>query len=386
MGVVLHNCKTIIKRDMQKTFLRLAKQYPVITLTGPRQSGKTTLCKSCFPQYFYCNLEDLDTREYAKKDPRAFLNQAQTMILDEIQKAPSLVSYIQGLVDQNNKPGQFILTGSHQFELTHIISQSLAGRTALLKLLPFSMKELKKKEAYSSLIYRGFYPRIRDRKLNPTEALSFYVNTYIQKDLRDIKEIRNLNQFEIFLKLCASLTGQRINKAQLSNDIGVDNKTIDSWISILSASYVLFLLYPCRKNFRKRVVKQPKLYFYDVALAAYLLGIKKESHVNSHPLKGYLFENLIVIEKLKQKLNHAKEPSLYYFRDNIGNEVDLLEDLGQQVHSYEIKLAQTLNSSLFKGLNFYKKLNPENKKSFLIYTGKDKVQRYGHTCMPYLQV
>ena len=371
---------------MKKTFLRLAKQYPVITLTGPRQSGKTTLCKSCFPQYFYCNLEDLDTREYAKKDPRAFLNQAQTMILDEIQKAPSLVSYIQGLVDQNNKPGQFILTGSHQFELTHIISQSLAGRTALLKLLPFSMKELKKKEAYSSLIYRGFYPRIRDKKLNPTEALSFYVNTYIQKDLRDIKEIRNLNQFEIFLKLCASLTGQRINKAQLSNDIGVDNKTIDSWISILSASYVLFLLYPYRKNFRKRVVKQPKLYFYDVALAAYLLGIKKESHVNSHPLKGYLFENMIVIEKLKQKLNHAKEPSLYYFRDNIGNEVDLLEDLGQQVHSYEIKLAQTLNSSLFKGLNFYKKLNPENKKSFLIYTGKDKVQRYGHTCMPYLQV
>ena len=307
------------------------------------------------------------------------------MILDEIQKAPSLVSYIQGLVDQNNKSGQFILTGSHQFELTHIISQSLAGRTAILKLLPFSMKELEEKEDYTRLLYRGFYPRIRDKKLSPTEALSFYINTYIQKDLRDIKEIRNLNQFEKFLKLCASFTGQRINKAQLSNDIGVDSKTVDSWLSILSASYILFLLYPYYKNFRKRVVKQPKLYFCDVGLASALLGVKKESHVISHPLKGALFENLIIIEKLKQKLNHGEDPSLYYFRDNIGNEVDLLEDQSNQVISYEIKTSQTLSRSLFKGLNFYKKLNPENKKSFLIYTGKEKVQRYGHTCLPYLQ-
>jgi len=376
----------MIRRQMQKTLLRLAKKYPVVTLTGPRQSGKTTLCKKCFPQYFYCNLEDLDTREFAKKDPRGFLKQSKKMILDEIQKATSLVSYIQGLVDENNKAGQFILTGSHQFELTHIISQSLAGRTAVLKLLPFSMKELQKKENYSKFLYRGFYPRIIDQKLNPTEALSFYINTYIQKDLRDIKEIRNFHQFERFLKLCASFTGQRINKAQLSNDIGVDSKTIDSWLSILSASYILFLLYPYYKNFRKRVVKQPKLYFYDVGLASALLGIKKENHVISHPLKGALFENLVIIEKLKQKLNHAEEPSLYYFRDNTGNEVDLLEDQGNQVISYEIKTSQTLNYSLFKGLNFYKKLHPENKKSFLIYTGKEKKQLYGHTCLPYLQI
>ena len=371
---------------MQKPLLRLSKQYPVVTVTGPRQSGKTTLCKASFPHYFYCNLEDLDTREYARNDPRDFLEQAKKMIIDEIQKVPSLVSYIQGFVDQKNKSGQFILTGSHQFELTHIISQSLAGRVALLKLLPFSMKELKDKENYSRLLYRGFYPRIIDRKLNPTEALSFYINTYIQKDLRDIKEIRNLKQFEQFLKLCASFTGQILNKAQIANDIGVESKTIDSWLSILSTSYIIFLLYPYFKNFRKRIVKRPKLYFCDVGLASALLGIKKESHLVTHPLKGALFENLIIIEKLKQKLNKAEEPSLYYFRDNVGNEVDLLEDIGNKVISYEIKASKTLSYSLFKGLDFYKKLNPDNKKSVLIYTGKERVIRYGHNCLPYKHI
>ena len=202
------------------------------------------------------------------------------------------------------------------------------------------------RDAYPHLLYRGFYPRIIDRKLNPTEALSFYVNTYIQKDLRDIKEIRNLKQFEQFLKLCACFTGQIINRSQLANDIGVESKTIDSWLSILSASYIIFLLYPYFKNFRKRIVKRPKLYFCDVGLAAFLLGIKDESHVTSHPLKGALFENLVIIEKLKQKLNKAEEPSLYYFRDNVGNEVDLLEDMGNKIISYEIKAGQTLNQSL----------------------------------------
>ena len=373
----------MIQRQMKKTLLRLARQYPVVTVTGPRQSGKTTLCKICFPHYFYCNLEDLDTREYARNDPREFLEQDKKMIIDEIQRVPSLVSYIQGFVDQKNKPGQFILTGSHQFELTNIISQSLAGRVALLKLLPFSMQELKDKCNYPKLLYRGFYPRIIDKKLNPTEALSFYINTYIQKDLRDLKEIRNLKQFEQFLKLCASFTGQMLNKAQMANDIGIDNKTIDSWLSILSASYIVFLLHPYFKNFRKRIVKRPKLYFCDVGLASFLLGIKKESHVSSHPLKGALFENLIVIEKLKQKLNKAEDPSLYYFRDNVGNEVDLLEDMGNKIISYEIKTSQTLSRSIFKGLSFYKKLNPNNKKSVLIYTGEKRVSRYGHNCLPY---
>ncbi len=373
----------IIRRHLEKHLLRLKKQYPVITITGPRQSGKTTLAKLCFPRYFYCTLEDLDTREEAQIDPRGFLDKSQNMIIDEIQKVPSLVSYIQGITDKNKKSGQFILTGSHNFQLTRIISQSLAGRTALVILLPFSMKELKDKDDYTKLLYRGFYPRIIDKNLNPKEALSFYINTYIQRDLRDIKEIKNLKQFERFLKLCASFTGQIVNKTKFANDIGVDSKTIDSWISILEASYIIFLLYPHFKNLRKRIVKRPKLYFYDVGLASSLLGIKKESHILSHPLKGALFENLIIIEKLKHQFNSLEDPSLYYFRDNTGNEIDLLEDKGNQIISYEIKTTKTLNHDLFKGLDFYKSLNPDNKDSFLIYTGTKRLVKYGHICLPY---
>jgi len=281
------------------------------------------------------------------------------------------------------RSGQFILTGSHQFELTNVISQSLAGRTALIKLLPFSMKELNEKIELSELLYRGFYPRIIDKKLNPTEALSFYTNTYVERDLREIKEIKNLAQFEAFLRLCAGNVGQILNKNRFANDIGVNNKTIDSWLSVLQASFIVFLLPPHFKNFRKRLIKSPKLYFYDVGLASYLLGIKNRSHVECHPLKGSLFENLVIIEKLKEKYNNAETPSLYFFRDNTGNEIDLLEERGTKIWTYEIKLSQTLSLSSFKGLSFYRKLNPDNEKSFLLYTGKEKLKRYGHECLPF---
>lgn len=378
----------MIKRKVSSSLLKLSKKYPVIAITGPRQSGKTTLCRMCLPRYAYFSLEDPDTREYSLKDPRGFLTQSSRMIVDEIQNVPSLVSYIQGIVDKNNKSGQFILTGSHQLDLTYVVSQSLAGRVALIRLLPFSLKELKeqKKQSYPHLIYRGFYPRIVDKKLNPTKAYSFYTNTYLQKDLRNIKEIKNLRQFGLFLKLCASHVGQIVNKNKMACDIGMDIKTIDSWLSVLQASYIIFLLNPHFKNFRKRLVKRPKLYFHDVGLASYLLGIKKEGHVLSHPLKGALFENLVIAEKVKQKLNAVEDPAFYYFRDNTGHEVDLLEDTGAGVVSYEIKSTQTLSSSAFKGLDFYKKLNPQNKKSCLIYTGRDHVIRYGHKCLPYLSV
>ena len=376
----------MIKRDIEKHLKILSRQYPVLTITGPRQSGKTTLCKMSFPRHLYFSLEDLDIRAYAQKDPRGFLEQSKKMIIDEVQRVPTLLSYIQGIVDKKKQPGQFILTGSYQFELIHQVSQSLAGRTALAKLLPFSMNELKEKNSYSKLIYRGFYPRIIDKKLNPTQALSFYTNTYLQRDLRDISEIKNLRQFEIFLKLCASHTGQEVNKARFANDIGIDNKTIASWLSILQASYIIFLLNPHFNNFRKRLVKRPKLYFYDVGLASYLLGIRKEKYVLSHPLKGALFENLIIMEKIKQKLNKVQDPSFYYFRDHVGNEVDLLEERGNKITSYEIKMSKTLSASLFKGLNFYKKLNPDNNKSILIYTGEKTHQMYGHQCLPYRQI
>ena len=376
----------MIRRTLKKSLLLLARQYPVIVVTGPRQSGKTTLCGNCFPRYDYFNLEDLDTREQAQKDPRGFLGQAKKMIIDEIQKVPDLVSYIQGIVDKNQQNGQFILTGSHQFQLTHTISQSLAGRVALTQLLPFTMEELSSKEEYPKLLYRGFYPRIIDKKLNPTQAFSFYLNTYVKKDLRDFKEIKNLRAFDLFLKLCAGSVGQIINKARMSNDIGVDGKTIASWLSILEASYIIYLLPPHFKNFRKRVVKSPKLYFCDVGFASFLLGVKKEAHILSHPLKGFLFENLVIIEKLKRQLNQIEEPSLYYFRDNIGNEVDILEDKGDSIVSYEIKMSKTLNHSLFKGLDFYKKLNSDNKKSILIYGGRESLNKYGHQCLPYKKI
>jgi len=375
----------MIKRAVEPKLKKLAKQYPVITITGPRQSGKTTLAKKCFSSHAYYSLEDLDLREFAQNDPKSFLEQSKKMIIDEVQKVPSLVSYIQGVVDKEDRLGQFILTGSHQFELSNVVSQSLAGRTAIINLLPFSMNELDEKISLSKLLYRGFYPRIIDKKQNPSEALSFYTSTYLERDLRELKEIKNLYQFESFLKLCAANVGQILNKNRFANDIGVDAKTINAWFSVLQASYIIYLLPPHFKNFRKRLVKRPKLYFYDVGLASYLLGIRKKEHVDSHPLKGSLFENLIIIEKLKSKLNNVEEPSFYFFRDNVGNEVDLLEDHGATVSSYEIKLSKTLNSSIFKGLNFYKELNPDNKKTFVIYTGLKNESRYGHKCLSYLQ-
>ena len=374
----------MLPRILEAKLCALAKQYLVVTLTGPRQSGKTTLVQKCFPDLFYCSLEDLDCREMARQDPRTFLVQSDRMIIDEIQKVPSLVSYIQGIVDQSKRQGQFILTGSQQLELSQTVSQSLAGRTAIAKLLPLALRELPSPPPLDTLLYRGFYPAIAaSSALNPSEALSFYTHTYLERDLRELKAIKNLSQFEIFLKLCASNIGQILNKNRLANDIGIDQKTVDAWLSLLQASYIAFLLPPHFKNFRKRLVKSPKLYFYDVGLVCYLLGIKKPEHVNAHPLKGALFENMVVMEKLKNAYNCGQMPGLYYFRDNSGNEVDLLEEDGPQMASFEIKLAQTLSSHLFRGLDFYKKLNPDNQHSTLIYTGEEESTRYGHRCLPY---
>ena len=374
----------MIPRLVEPELLRLATQYPVVTITGPRQSGKTTLVKKCFSNALYYSLEDPDVREAAFSDPKGFLSHRQTMIIDEVQKMPSLLSYIQGIVDDAKLNGRFILTGSQQFELLQTISQSLAGRTAIIKLLPLSMGELPEVPSLRTLLYRGFYPRIVDLPdLNPSETLSFYTNTYLERDLRDIKEIKNLGKFEAFIRLCACNIGQILNKNRLGSDLGVDGKTIDSWFSLLQAGFIAFLLPPHFKNFRKRLVKSPKLYFYDVGLASYLLGIRSKDHVDSHPLKGYLFENMIIVEKLKERYNRVETPHLYYFRDSSGNEVDLLVEEGEVIHSFEIKLSQTLSKGLFRGLDFYKKLNPNNKTSTLIYTGNEKSSRFGHLCTPY---
>ena len=366
----------MIKREISEKIIDYTKKYPVVTITGPRQSGKTTLCKNLFPNKVYLSLEDPDTRSDARNDPRTFLEEhvKKGYIIDEVQKFPELLSYIQGIVDEKDKPGLFILTGSQNFELLNTISQTLAGRTALATLLPFSYSELyknKKDISIEKIIYKGFYPRIHDKKLNPTEALAFYVNTYIERDVRSLINVKELSKFELFLKLCASRTGQILNLSNLGNECGINHNTAHSWLSVLEASYVIHLVRPHYKNFSKRLVKSPKLYFMDVGLACYLLDIDNQNHVKNHPLKGALFETFVVSEILKSRLNQGKRSNLFYFRDNTGNEVDLILDYGNKFLPIEIKSGKTLASDLTKGLMFYKKINPKNcLKGQLIYGGE----------------
>lgn len=373
----------MITRSIESKVLDFAKSYPVVTITGPRQSGKTTLCKNLFQDYAYFNLEDPDIRAFAEEDPRGFLGSKDYMIIDEVQRHPNLISYIQGLVDKNKRVGQYILTGSHQLELSKNISQSLAGRTAIAKLLPFSFKELNEKASLDKIIYRGFYPHIIDRNLNPTEALSFYTNTYVERDVRQVLEIKNLKAFENFLKIIATYIGQQINKQRISNDTGVDAKTIDSWLSVLEASFVLFQLPPYYKNLKKRITKSSKLYFFDVGLASYLLRISEPDHVATHPLRGALFENLIVTEMIKNRWNAIKESHLYYYKDSSNTEVDIIEEVGSQTIAYEIKSSKTINSQFLKSLVYYQAEDQQNKQQKLIYTGETEMRRSGVLCTPY---
>ncbi len=380
----------MLKRFLDPHLRRLAKQYPVLLLTGPRQSGKTTLCQNTFDKHDYVNLEDLDSRNYAIEDPRGFLNQFKNgVILDEIQRTPDLPSYIQGIVDAEKTSGQFILTGSQQFEVVNSVNQSLAGRTAILRLLPLAYGELYNLKAPSlnEILYSGFYPRIFDNKLNPTEALSFYVSTYVERDLRSLIAIKDLALFERFLKICASQVGQLVNFSSIGNDCGIDQKTVQSWLSILQASYILYLLPPHFQNFQKRLTKSRKLYFYDVGLASYLLGITSHEQVDTHPARGHLFENFVVTEFLKNRYNHVLDNNLYFFRDHVGHEVDLLLDNGPELTSVEIKSGATINSDYFKGLNYYQKISGErNLHRYLIYAGAMRQKRHGIEVYPYDQL
>lgn len=371
----------MIQRKLASKILSYARKFPVVTVTGPRQSGKTTLAKALFPQKPYLSLEDLDIRNWARNDPRAFLEPSikKGMVLDEIQRLPELLSYIQTLADRENRPGMFILTGSQNFELLDAVSQSLAGRTALATLLPFSYDEIYRKKSaplLNRILYAGFYPRIHDKKLNPTEALSFYVSTYVERDIRSLVHVKDLSKFELFLKLCASRTGQVLNLSSLGNDCGINHNTAKNWLSVLEASYIIHFVKPHHRNFRKRLIKSPKLYFVDVGLAAYLLNIENPKHIDSHPLKGSLFETFIVGEILKQRLNQGKKGHLYYFRDNVGNEIDLILDEGGRVLPIEIKLGKTVSEDSFRTLRFYKKLNPSHsRKGLLVYGGNNSYSR-----------
>lgn len=370
----------MIERTLKPVLKELALQYPVVTITGPRQSGKTTLCRKVFPHLRYVNLEAPDIRLFAVDDPRGFLaSYGDGVILDEIQRAPLLLSYIQTIVDEQQRPGQFILTGSQQFEVMNTVSQSLVGRTALLKLLPLSMEELRPvylPDSVDRMLLSGFYPRIHDQGLNPTRAMGDYFETYVERDLRQLGAVKDLTQFERFVRLCAGRTGQLLNLQSLGNDVGVSHTTARSWLTLLEASYVVFLLQPWHANVSKRLVKSPKLYFYDVGLASYLLGLEKDIQVNRDPLRGNLFENLVVIEALKYRYNQGKRNNLYFYRDSNSNEVDLIAENGRNLSAVEIKAGATVNADYFKGLQRFRDLvaGSRDVASGVVYGG-DQIQR-----------
>ena len=361
-------------------------KYPVITITGPRQSGKTTLARATFPDKPYANLENPVTRQFAAEDPLAFLNQyPEGAIIDEIQRVPELLSYLQVIVDEKQKNSLFILTGSQQFELMQGISQSLAGRTALLKLLPFSISEI---SPYFSLtidemICKGFYPRIYDQGIPPDQAYGDYYETYVERDLRQLITIKNLSLFQRFVKLCAGRCGQLLNLSSLANDTGISQSTAREWMTVLEASYIVFLLQPFHANIGKRLIKSPKIYFYDVGLASWLCGIEDVKQIATHPLRGHLFENMVVMEALKYRYNRGKRNNFYFFRDSNGNEVGLLYTMGADILPIEIKSGQTITSSYFSGLKKFRSLFPDNLpwSSFLIYGGDEEQRRQDTTVM-----
>lgn len=371
----------MFKRDVLKELKHLAKGYPVITVIGPRHSGKTTLARYVFPKKPYVNLEDPDVRDLALADPRKFLGQfPQGAILDEIQRSPILLSYIQGIVDEKAKKGMFILTGSHQLELHEAISQSLAGRTALLTLLPLSLHELLAIGIDLSLdetLLKGGYPRIHQDQLNPTKAYRNYFQTYVERDLRRLIEVKDLIQFERFIRICAGRIGQILNLAEIGGEIGLSSHTVKHWISILEASFIVFRLQPYFENFGKRIIKSPKLYFTDTGLAAYLLGIENITQMSRDPLRGHLVENLVLLELLKTRLNQGLDPQLYYYRDVQHNEVDLIFKSGNDLIPIEIKSSQTFNSAFLKNLQVFQNLlQTRAPKGYLIYAGdyEQKIQ------------
>lgn len=372
----------MFKRDLAPELQTLAKDYPVVTVLGPRQSGKTTLVQFVFPDKPYASLEDPDVRQLAITDPRGFLEQyPQGAILDEIQRVPSLLSYIQTIVDKLGAKGFFILTGSHQIELHEAISQSLAGRTALLTLLPMSLDELAKagiSVSIDDIIFTGGYPRIYKDALDPTKAYRNYFQTYVERDLRKLINVKDLSQFEKFVRICAGRIGQIINLEEIGGEVGISSHTVREWLSILEASFIVFRLQPYFENFGKRAIKSPKLFFTDVGLATYLLGIENTTQLSRDPLRGHLVENLVVLELMKHRFNQGLDHQLYYYRDAQKNEVDLIFKTGSTLIPIEIKSSKTFNDEFLKNLHFFQKLVQERApKGYLIYTG-DKEQQIGN--------
>lgn len=363
----------MIPRAIQEKIRQLAAKFPVVSVTGPRQSGKTTLIRAMFPDYHYESLENPDTRIFAVSDPRRFLDK-EKMIIDEIQRVPELFSYIQSITDEKNKSGQFIISGSQSFLLNQHISQSLAGRVAVFNLLPLSLVELQQQQLlpgnWEELIFKGFYPRLYDRNLEPADFYPNYIQTYLERDVRLLQNIHDQTLFIRFLKLCAGRTGQLLNLNSLANDCGISPNTAKSWISVMEASFIIFRLEPHYRNFNKRIIKSPKLYFIDTGLAVSLLGLQSESQLSSHYLRGALFENLILSEFLKSRFNRGLRNNCFFWRDNKGIEIDCIVENGDRLTPVEIKSGTSFDKDFFKNLTYWNRLsgNPDEN-AYVVYGG-----------------
>ncbi len=387
----------MIHRALAPKLMSLAKQFPVVVLTGPRQSGKTTLAKIAFSGYSYISLENLDNRDFAIHDPRGFLAEYRDkVIIDEAQKAPDILSYIQTVVDENASPGRYILTGSQQFHLLTQVSQSLAGRAAYLRLLPFSLSELLERQplnpnAYhdpapevqpppfklNDILFQGLYPRIHDRQLDAPDFMEAYISAYVERDVREILRVGNLMTFQRFVQLCAGRSGQILNFSALAADCGISHSTSREWLSVLETSSIIHLLQPYHNNFAKRIIKSPKLFFIDTGLMCHLLRIRKASELTGHPLYGHIFETFVVSEIFKSFIHRGERPPLYYWRDRTGHEVDALLDLGMQLTAIEVKAGQTIPSDAFKGLKTFSEIKGVRADSVLITGGKQSGLREG---------
>lgn len=376
----------MIPRTITPHLQELFGQYPFVTVTGPRQSGKTTLCRMAFPELAYVNLESPRVRRFAREDPERFLaGYPDGAVLDEVQRVPELLSWLQVLADDRRRNGLFVLTGSVQFLLFDEVDQSLAGRTALLRLLPLSIEELRTtgmKTEVDDLLFTGFFPRIYDHALDPTTALADYVETYVERDIRRISEIRNLSAFRRFVRLCAGRVGQLLDYTALGADTGVTHTTARGWISLLEASYILFRLEPFHANVRKRLVRSPKLYFYDVGLTAWLLDIENAGQLRTHPLRGALFENAVVVEALKHSYNSGRRPLVSFFRDRRGLECDLLYRTGDRLLAVEAKSGATIASDWFSSLNRVGEIVPGIEGRTVVHGGADHERRRAGEAIP----
>lgn len=377
--------KNVIQRQLSAAIRRTIRQYPILSITGPRQSGKTTLLRNLFPEYRYVNFEDPDSRRHFLDDPRGFLRQYdQYVIFDEAQRVPDLFSYLQVKTDEDRLMGQYLLSGSQNFLLLEKISQSLAGRVGLFHLLPLSHAEMRdhdpdlRAEQVHTNIFNGGYPALYDRNLPIARFFQNYLETFVERDARTVLNVKDLNTFQNFIRLCAGRVGQPLNVQSLGVETGISTPTVKNWLSILEANYILFRLPPFFENFNKRIIKSPKLYFYDTGLLVHLLGISEAAQIEQYYQRGSLFENMVIVELLKNRWNTDHRPQFFFWQDSNRVEVDLIEIEGLQTHLYEMKFSYTVSADFFKGIKSFRKVAPSSRqsgKNIVFYAGEERQLR-----------